>query len=242
MRAFPTLLLAAALVTAPGLAQVQAQEKPVPTINVQAVGTATVVPDMALVQLAVVRQAQTARAALDANTQAMSEVMASMKEAGIEDRDLQTSNFDVQPQYEFYDTKPGEFQKPPKIVGYQVTNALSVRIRDLDKIGTVLDRAVTLGVNSGGGIQFSSSRPEAALKQARKRAMESALAKASTLTESAGVALGRIVNISEFSNPTPAMRPMARMDGAMMEAKAVPIAAGEGDYTVTVNVQWEIAQ
>lgn len=212
-------------------------------ISVSGTAKANVAPDLAILSLGVLRQAKTARLALDANSKAMAEVLASMKEVGIEERDLQTSNFSIRPRYEHYRPKKGKVQKPPRIVGYAVSNNLTVRVRDLTKVGDVLDQSVSLGVNNSGNIRFTNDNPKAAISIARAKAMKDALNKAEILSSTAGASLGPIISIDEnFSRPRP--QSMARggmvADGAM--AKSVPIAAGENSYSVTVNVRWEIKQ
>ena len=232
---------AVAAAAAPSIAAAQeAVEKPA-VISVSATGSATVVPDMARLDLSVQRQAKTARAALDANNEAMAAVLAEMKQQGIADRDLQTSNFNIQPQYHYPKSSSGG-HKAPKLTGYIVSNSLTVRIRDLAMLGSILDKSVSLGVNSGGGITFTTDKPEPVIEQARKNAVASAIAKARTLTEAAGVNLGRILEISETNRQPPRPRAMARMETAMAADAAVPIAAGENSYSVTVNIRWELNQ
>ena len=164
-----------------------------------------------------------------------------MLAVGIEDRDLQTSNFNIQPRYHYPKSSSGRNQ-PPKLTGYIVTNSLTVRVRDLQNLGAILDNSVSLGVNSGGDISFLSDKPEPIIEQARKNAVAKAIAKAQTLTEAAGVKLGRIVEISETNRQPPRPRAMARMESAMAADSAVPIAAGENSYSITVNIKWELDQ
>ncbi|MBO6639403.1 MAG: SIMPL domain-containing protein [Roseitalea sp.] len=213
-----------------------------PQITVSATGTANVAPDMAVIGLTVLREAETARDALDANTMAMAEVLAAMQAEGIAERDLQTSNFNIQPRYVHPEPKNG-VRPAPRIVGYQVSNSLTVRVRDLERLGAILDQSVTLGVNQGGGISFTNDDPSAAITEARTKAMQAAIGKAETLTEAAGIGLGRILTISEQSSEP---RPIAMARGAVMEMAAdaapVPVAAGENTYRVSVNVTFELAQ
>lgn len=232
-----------ALAIAPAAAFAQTPEADKPgIISVTGEGIARLAPDMALVTMSVLRQEKTARAALDANNRAMTEVLAAMKQTGIETRDLQTSSFSIDPQY-FYpkstDNKPVE----PQITGYRVSNTLTVRVRDLSKLGTILDKSVTLGVNQGGNIQFTNDDPSAAITEARKDAMLNAIAKAKTLTEAAGIDLGRIALISE-QHRTPSPVPLMRAEMAMKASAdaAVPVASGENQYSVTVNVNFELKQ
>ena len=247
--AFVALALGAATAAAPLGTPTRAQaqerplaERPLPTIRVQGEGSVAVAPDMALVNLTVLREAKTARAALDANNQAMADVLAAMKAEGIADKDLQTGGFSVQPSYTQPPRKSDGSSEAPRIVGYSVSNTLSVRLRDLARIGAVLDRAVTLGVNSGGDITFANAEPGPIVERARAAAMKDAIGRAKTLAEAAGVGLGPILEISEnYVSPRPA--PMAR-DKMMLEmaADAVPVATGESSYSVTVNVAWEVKQ
>ncbi|MEN0041487.1 MAG: SIMPL domain-containing protein [Pseudomonadota bacterium] len=240
-KALLTGLLLAATTTLPAFA---ADKTPKPgVISVSATGNADIAPDMAVLNLMVMREADTARAALDANTQAMAAVLADMKAEGIDERDLQTSNFNINPRYFYPPRKKDGTQEPPRIVGYTVTNGLTVRVRDLGKLGTILDRSVTLGVNSGGNVRFTNDDPAKAIDQARRKAMENAISKATTLTDAAGIGLARITSISEQNRGQPRPMPMAVARAKMAaEAAPVPIAAGENSYSVTVNVTWELAQ
>jgi len=210
------------------------------TIMVSGEGEATVAPDMAVISLAVVRDADTAAEALSANSAAMSEVLAALKAQGIAEKDLQTTEFSIQPKYK-QDTRTDGSYEAPVIVGYTVSNGLTVRVRDLAKLGTMIDESVKLGVNQGGGISFTNDDPEATIEAARKQAVEKAAAKAKTLTEAAGVKLGRVVEISEnFARPMPQVYAAAPM--AKMTDEAMPIASGENLYSVTVNITYAIEQ
>jgi uncharacterized protein YggE len=197
-------------------------------------------PDMAVLQLTVTREAATARAALDANSAAMADVMSAMRDAGIAERDLQTTNFSIQPRYVY--PKPRN-EQPPKIVGYTVRNNLTVRVRELADLGVLLDQSVTLGVNEGGSVSFINEDPGEALAAARSAAVKDALARAETLAQAAGVKLGDILEISEQTHSTPP-RPY-RAERAMMAnsaADAVPVAAGENSYRVVVYITVAIDQ
>ena len=207
-------------------------------ITVTGEGRAEIAPDMAVIELGVVKDAKTAREALDANNAAMREVLEALKEAGIAERDLQTSGFTINPQYRYPQDSSGGSQ-PPELTGFQVANTLSVRIRDLARLGEILDRSVTLGVNQGGGIRFTNDKPDAEVSEARREAVADAMAKAKELTDAARVGLGRVLEMSETTQraePMPMMRTMAK-DFA---AEAVPVAAGENSYSVVVNVTFAL--
>jgi uncharacterized protein YggE len=216
--------------------------EPWPRIIVNGEGTAELVPDMAVLQLTVTRDADTARQALDANSAAMAEVIKALRDQGIAERDIQTANFGIQPKYVYPQPRAQGEREPPRIVGYTVRNGLTVRVRDLDKLGAIMDQSVTLGVNEGGNIMFTNDDPSAAIDKARASAMQDAMGKARTLAAAAGVKLGKVLEISENSyNPGPAPMMRAEMMAAQA-ADAVPVAVGENSYRVTVGVSYAIAQ
>lgn len=243
MKSKKLILAATAIAAAFAALPARAADEASPRIIVSGEGEAAAAPDMALISLSVLRDADTAREALDANNKAMADVLAAMKAFGIEDKDLQTSGFSIQPRYVYPDPNKGE-NFEPKITGYTVVNSLGVRVRDLAKVGDVLDQSVTLGVNQGGNITFVKDDATAVMEEARKKAVENAIAKAKTITATAGVGIGRILEMSEQSYQ-PGPIPMMQADMAMMKsagAPAVPVAAGENSYRVTVNVTFEIKQ
>ncbi|MDW6023054.1 SIMPL domain-containing protein [Mesorhizobium sp. BAC0120] len=230
-------LLAAALAAAIALPAVaHAAEPPPRRIVVMGEGEATVKPDIALLSLSVMREAATAREALDANNKAMADVIAAMKGSGVADRDLQTAGVQINPRYDFQNKPDGSQES--KLVAYQVTNSLSVRVRDLSKTGEILDKSVSLGVNQGGGVTFTNDDPSATLKEARKKAVADAIDRAKTLTEAAGVKLGQVMEISDVAFRQPPVPLAAKaFDRA---AEAVPVEAGENSYRVQVNVTFEL--
>ncbi|QKV18856.1 SIMPL domain-containing protein [Oricola thermophila] len=237
-----SMLVLAGIAAAPQAVLAQ-QNEPTPRIVVSGEGRAEIAPDMAVLTLSVVREAETARQALDANTAAMADVLAALQAEGIEERDLQTSNFSIDPKIVYPKKNADGTRGAPQIVGYTVRNSLTVRIRDLGKLGAILDKSVTLGVNQGGGIAFTNDDPSEAIEEARVKAMQEAIAKAKTLTGTAGIGLGKVLEISESSyRPQPV--PMARAEMLMDAAKSapVPVAAGENTYSVTVNVTFALEQ
>lgn len=217
-------------------------ERPVPVIRVSGEATASIAPDMAIVTLGILREAPTAREALDAHKKVAGDVAAAMKQMGMQAKDLQTANFSIQPRYVYPAPKATGEQEQPRIVGYAVSSQLVLRIRDISLVGTVLDQAVTLGVNSDGNIAFINDNPAQAIAKARAEAMKDAMARAGTLAEAAGVTLGPVLEISEsFSQPQPMPITRGKM---LMEASgdAVPVEAGENAYSVSVQAVFEIKQ
>ncbi|MEO0327656.1 MAG: SIMPL domain-containing protein [Pseudomonadota bacterium] len=240
------IALATAISLATPLALVEvtsASEITQPKISVSGTGMVSVSPDMAIVSLGVVREADTARKALIANNEAMASVLDAMKSNGIAEKDLQTSNFSIQPRFHYPKRKSNGEQPPPVITGYIVSNKLDVRIRDLSQTGEILDLAVTLGMNEGGNIRFTNDDATSILKEAREKAVKDAIAKAETLTSASSVGLGDILAISEQgSQPRPMKMAQARAMALESDAASVPIAGGENSYRVTVNITWEIDQ
>lgn len=237
-------LLAVTLVVATALTPLalsaQERDRKEPVIVVSGEGDAAVAPDLAIISLGVAETRKTAREALDVANAAMTAVVDALKKQGIAPRDLQTSGLSIQAQYNYPQNEDGT-PKPPILTGYMVSNTLTVRIRDLAKVGAVIDQAVTLGVNQGGDIRFTNVDAAKTVTEARTEAVKNAIAKAQTLADAAGVKLGRILEITESSNaeePRPLMS--ARM--AKESDDAVPVEAGENSYSVSVNVTFAIDQ
>lgn len=237
-RRYLPLLLAAAMAVPQFAAAQENPRSTAPRIVVVGEGEAAIAPDMAILTLAVLREAVTAREALDGANAAMAEVIAAMKEAGIEPRDLQTSGLQINPRH-VYPQNGGNEQ--PRIIGYQVANTLTVRVRDVEKLGTLIDQSVTLGVNQGGNIVFTNDDPAAATTEARKRAVRNAVERATTLAEAANVKLGPIIEMSEHSQTPPPMPYDGRAYRMEVAADAsVPVEAGENTYRVQVTVTFEL--
>ena len=187
MRVLNALLLSAALalpIAAPALAD--------NVITVTGEGTVQVTPDMATISLGVTTDGASAAEAMAANSKALQAVIDRLKSAGIEERDLQTSNLSLNPNWVGYDAG-----QTPKIAGYVASNMLSVRVRALDTLGTVLDASITDGANTLNGITFDLAAPRPAQDEARKAAVADAKARAELLAAAAGVKLGKIEAISE---------------------------------------------
>jgi uncharacterized protein len=229
-----------ALAQAPGVPAEQPR-----VISVTGEGVIRAKPDMAVVTLGVVSDADAARDALTANTEAMTGITEALKAEGIEARDLQTSNFSIEPRYSQPPQRPEEQAGwVPEIVGYTVRNSLSVRIRDLGNTGAILDKVVTLGANSISGPSFTVAEPEKLEDSARAAAIRDAKERAETYARTAEVGLGEVLRIDETGYGTPqpyAMAPRA-MKAEAFDAASVPIESGELTYTANVAVTWEIAE
>jgi len=211
--------------------------KMVRTLQLTGHGEVRQAPDLAVISTGVLTSAPDAKAALAANTKAMSTLLATIKTAGVEDKDVQTSNFSVQPQYDYGQNNNGQ---PPKLTGYQVSNMVTVTLRKIDSVGDVLDKMVSAGSNQVSGISFSIADPQGALDEARKAAMADALHKATVLSAAAGVKLGSIVSLSEGGGTVQPPIVMMRAKTAAMDAAPVPMAEGEQIVGADINVVWTI--
>lgn len=233
MRILPVVCLALSL---PFALPAGAQDTAPATITVTGEGQVAAAPDLATISLGVTTQGKTAGEAMDANSAALAAVVTRLKAAGIEDRDVQTSNLSLNPNWQQNDGT-----QAPVIVGYVATNVLTVRVRALEKLGTVLDSAITDGANTLNGISFGLDNPEPELDKARVEAVKAAKARAELLVGAAGVTLGRVVSISEAGGYVPPMpMPMYRMEADM--AAAVPVEGGEVGLIASVTVVFEIKQ
>jgi len=228
-----TLLLPLALaIAAPALADVATTPITGTELDIQATGTSTRTPDIATIGAGVVTQATKAGEAMAANAKAMSATIAALKRAGVADRDIQTQSINLQPQYRYGDNQP------PVLTGSQASNRVSVRIRDLGGAGGVIDALVASGANQIDGPTLSVDHPEAALDEARGRALATARARAELYAKAAGLTVRRIVRISESEEARPIIRPMAMMAAKRMES--TPVEAGEQELAVNLSVTFEL--
>jgi hypothetical protein len=225
------MALALTFCAAPQL--VAAQVSPPPRVmTMSGHGEARATPDTAMLSAGVSAQAPTAAAALAANNSRMQAVIAALKKQGVPDKDVQTSNFSISPQYA---NTNGE---APRITGYQANNQVEVRLEDIGKLGVTLDALVTAGANQMNGVSFSIRNDAELLAQARAAAVAEARLKADTFSKAAGVSLGSILSIGENSNEGP--RPMYAAAPMMARAKSVPVALGEQSVNADVTIVWEI--
>lgn len=207
------------------------------TMTISATGTASAAPDIARINMGVQTQAKTANAALADNNKRMSALLTALKQTGLAEKDIQTSQFSVSPQYANRRSSSGSYDEPPLVIGYQVSNQVHVIIRDLDKLGVVLDKVVADGANRMNGISFSFDDPQPLMDEARRKAVAEANRKAALYAQAAGIALGRILTFNEQGGGQP--RPMMAM--ARMESmSAVPIAVGESEISASVSITYEI--
>ena len=201
-------------------------------VTVTGQATVSVAPDVAEIRIGVTSHGKNAREASEANAKQMTAVMAAIKDRGITERDMQTSRLSLQPQYD--PNKAG----PARLLGFQVTNQLTVKIRDIDRLPSILDHAIAAGANEMSGIEFEVSGESKLLDQVRDEAVADARRKAELYAKAAGAKLGRVVAITEEGAPTPP-RPLAAMRAG---AGAVPVAPGEQTLRALVTVSYELEQ
>lgn len=230
--ALATLVLGALTLA---MVPVNAEEKPMErTVTVSASGNVAAEPDEATIATGVSSEAKTAREALSKNTALMKKVIAELKGQGIEPKDIQTTQFNIEPIYVY----PKEGQ-PPVLNGYRAHNMVAVKVRNLDKLGEVLDQLVSAGSNQMNGITFDVSKAETLKDEARKEAIANALRRAKLYAQAAGADVGEIVQISEdvsHSAPHPVQFSKARA----MAAESVPVERGSVDLEARVTATWKL--
>lgn len=235
-----SLLACAALQAAPVAAQNVAV--PVQTISgtrldVVATGEVTRVPDMARISTGVVTRAPTATAALQENAQRMAAVRAALKQAGIADRDIQTGSINLNPDYR-HDERGGM----PTLIGYQAHHDVNIRFRDIRNAGKIIDALVAQGANQVHGPMLFIEKPEAALDEARTKAVANARQRAELYARALGKRVGRILSVSEaganYMPPPPMMR--MRGESAAMSVTGTGIEPGEQVLAVSVSVSFEL--
>jgi len=214
-----------------GTSPVSAEQPPAPSITVVGAATASAPPDTAEVATGVVTQAATAAQALNQNSATMDRVLKAVAALGIAERDVRTSGVSIVPQRA--QPPQGRPVPPTTIVGYEVSNQVHVRVRNVAMLGGLLDTLVAQGANALGGVAFSIADPSPLLMDARARAITDARRKAEAYTAAAGVKLGRIMFINDATPGIP--RPMA---ARMMASPGVPVAPGEQELEVGVSVTY----
>jgi uncharacterized protein len=203
-------------------------------LDVSATGKVTRVPDVAIISAGVVTRATTAVAAIQQNADRMERVRAALKRAGIEDRDVQTSNISLNPEYRY------EQNRPPQLVGYTASNQVNVRFRDIRNSGKILDALVAEGSNQINGPTLTIDKPEAALDEARGRAIAVGRARADLYARALGMRVVRLLSVSESGGyqvppPMPVM-----MRAEMAQGADTKIDPGEQELQVTLGMSFEL--
>ncbi|MES2859380.1 MAG: SIMPL domain-containing protein [Pseudomonadota bacterium] len=205
-------------------------------LSVSASADAKRVPDVATISTGVVTQTADANAAMRANATQMDKVMAAIRAAGIGERDIQTSGISLNPNYKYAENQP------PTIIGYQASNTVNVKVRDLSKLGKVLDTFVAQGANQVNGPNFEVDKPDEAYDEARIAAIKKAQARAQTYADALGLKVRRMVSISEGGASFPRPMPMLRAMAADSMQKETSVAPGESTLSVSIDVVFELGR
>ncbi len=230
-----TLLILAVLLSACGSTNTvaPAAQPPLRSLNVSGTGTVTMKPDIAYINIGVHTEKPTAAEATAQNSSDSEAVMKAIKAAGVADDDIKTSNFNI------YQSSQNDPTTGAKIsTFYAVDNTVTVTVRDLTKLGSILDATVKAGANNVNSIQFDVADKSKALSDARAKAVKAARADADELASAAGVTLGNIQTIN-YNENTPG--PIYYAKSALSAADAsVPVSAGTMDISVNVAITYEI--
>jgi len=203
-------------------------------LSVSAQADAHRAPDVATISAGVVTQSADANSAMRANATQMDKVMAAIRAAGVPDRDIRTSGVNLNPQYKYVENQN------PTITGYQASNTVDLKVRDVARLGQVLDALVASGANQVNGPSFEIDQPEPVYDEARRAALDKAQARAQMYAKELGLRVRRIVSISEgggFTPPVP--MPMMAMAARAKEADT-SISPGESTLTANLDVVFEL--
>ena len=207
------------------------------TFNLSATGETRVAPNMASISLGVMTEGKNAAEALAANATRMTAVMATLKKAGIAEKDIQTSNLSVNPQYRYVENQA------PVLIGYQVSNQVTVVVRDLKKLGAAVDATVNAGANQVNGISFGLADPTTAENAAREAAVRALTAKADLYARATGYRIVRLVTLSEGGGYSP--QPPMPLNAMAMRAEAKdssPVSGGELSIRIDISAVYELAR
>lgn len=227
----------ALLAGAPATAQIATPALPAITgtlLEISAQGETRRTPDLATISAGVVTQAADAATAMRENAARMDRVLAALKRAGVADRDVRTASISLSPQYRY-----GENQ-PPIITGYQASNSVTVKFREIARSGTILDALVATGANQISGPELGLDNPNAAMDEARLDAVAKARARAELYAKAAGLRVKRILSISEGVYDMPRPMPVMVRGMAMAQDAESKIMPGEQQVGVTLSVRFEL--
>ena len=230
-------LLGAAVPSATAAQQVEVQLPPIAgtRLDVSATGETNRVPDIAIISAGVVTRAPTAAAAIQQNAARVERMLAALRRAGVEERDIQTSSISLNPDYHY------EENRPPRLIAYQASNTLNIRFRDIANSGRILDALVAEGANQISGPTLTLDRPEVALDEARTNAIARGRARAELYARSLGMRVVRVVSVSEGGGNYPVPPPMPMAERAMaMGAADTKIVPGEQKLQVALAMVFEL--
>ena len=232
------MISAAAMTAAPAASQdAVAVVRPVAgtRLDISATGSVSRVPDLAIISAGVVTKSPTASGAIADNAARMERVRAALKRAGIADRDIQTSSINLNPDYRY------DNNQPPVLTGYQASNSVSIKFRDIRNTGTILDALVAQGANQINGPSLTIDKPEAAYDEARTKALAAGRARADLYARSLGMRVTRLLSVSEGGTNMPRPPyPMAMMAQAERSDAKTAIEPGSQDLEITLAMSFEL--
>lgn len=237
--AFALMALGAAALPVAALAQTSvtiAETAPVVTLNVTE--SVEAAPDVATVGTGVQTRAQTAQVAMQQNAAQTEKLIAALAKAGIAKKDIQTSGINLSAQYD-YSNQDGQPQGP-RFIGYEASNQLTVKLRDIKRVGASLDAMVAAGATNINGPAFSIDDPSPLLVQARGQALKSAKAQADFYAQAAGYRTARLVSISESNSGGQPPMPMMVRSFKADAAPVTPVEPGQVSASVTLTVQYAL--
>lgn len=242
MRKTMMIALALGAVAVPAIAAAQVQTIPVQVplisgtrLDVSATGEVTRVPDLAIISAGVQTLKPTATAAIEENAARMERVRAALERAGIEDKDIQTSNLSLNPEYQY------DQNRPPRLTGYRASNTVNVKFRDLKRTGAILDALVAEGANQINGPSLTIDKPESALDEARTKAIANGRLRADLYARALGMHVVRLISVSEgggYGVPPP--MPMVAMMAERSADATSKIDPGTQQLQVSVSMSFEL--
>ncbi|HEX4407851.1 MAG TPA: SIMPL domain-containing protein [Xanthobacteraceae bacterium] len=227
------LLVMGIVVVTHGAWAAEPQTEPVARIVVTGTGSISVSPDYADLNCGATSKAKTAKEATDANTKIVNAIIATLRDAGVEQKDIQTAYFSLQPNY-----MPPQPNTEPKLTGFAVSNRLSIIVRDTAKLGDILDRVIAAGATEVGQIDFGHNDVSKLLDLARTAAVADARRKAELYAQAAGLTLGGVVFVSEDGDRPVLFAPKAL---ARTASATVPVAIGQDTLNVSVSVGFDVS-
>ena len=211
-------------------------------LTISGTGKVDMAPDMALISAGVQSRAKTAENALADNNAKMQALFAALETAGIEKKDIQTSNFSIHPDIIYPKATQKNPAQAPRIVGYVVNNQVGVKIRKLNAIGSVLTALVEAGANAMSGLSFDVSNKKSLMEQARKAALDDARSKATLYATELGTSVKRLIALSEGGGYRPPAPVMLRAAKSEMMSADVPVSEGTMSMTITISTSWELVK
>jgi uncharacterized protein len=203
-------------------------------LDINAMGEVTRVPDIAVISAGVVSRSATATGALQDSADRMRRVLSALKRAGVEDRDVQTNNVSLNPEYRYQENQA------PQLVGYTASNNVTIRFRDIRSSGKILDALVGEGANQINGPLLTLDRPEAALDEARAKAIAAGRARADLYARSLGLRVVRVVSVNENGGSYPVPPPVPIYARAEMAPAKTSIEPGEQKLQVNLTMTFEL--